>query len=268
MNDIFKKIIIMSDFDGTYTLYIQKNGVPQKNLDAIKRFEKLGGHFTFCTGRLPSIFKQLYPDFSSVCNAPLAMCNGGLLFDAKKDEVISSVFLDGEKAEKVICELREKFGDNIESSYFFDPEGKSESYQPGCGKGRGWYKFVNIFKSEEKTLEAKDYLIGKYGDEYNFFRSFNTVLEALDKSVSKEMRIDTLKDYVSKETGIDKSELICCCIGDYENDTSMLKAADYSFCPENAIPYNKSICDYVVCDCFSGAISEMIDVIEHNIINR
>ena len=47
-NSVFHDLLLVSDIDGTLT---ELSKVPQKNLDAIARFQQLGGTFTLCTGR-------------------------------------------------------------------------------------------------------------------------------------------------------------------------------------------------------------------------
>ena len=85
MSQIFKNHLILSDFDGTFS---GSQGVVKKNVDAIEYFKANGGHFTFSTGRLPSVFSRIYPEFKKVVNAPVFMANGAIIYDAEKDAIL------------------------------------------------------------------------------------------------------------------------------------------------------------------------------------
>ena len=65
-----------------------------------------------------------------------------------------------------------------------------------------------------------------------------------------------LKRLIEKESGR-KMKLFAC--GDYENDITMLRAADFSVCPENAIPEVKELVDLCLCHCDRGLIADLID---------
>ena len=236
MNKRLDDILILSDFDGTFAG--KDTRIVERNLSAIRYFQSLGGKFTFCTGRLPSMMKIYYPDFPLVVNAPLIMCNGAIIFDAQKDDFIEECFFDGVQARKDVSEIMEKF-----------PE-----IRFACYTDDGNF---------QAAIACRTYINETYGDRYLCFRSGCAFAESVDKNVSKGMRISYMKEYYAAK-GIPSLKVFA--IGDYENDIDMLNKADKAFCPSNAIPEVKAICDHVVCDHDEGAIADMIQIIEDNYI--
>ena len=98
--------LLVTDLDGT--LYKNQNFIPQENLDAIKRFEELGGKFTVCTGRgiNTTEFISKAIDF----NCPLIVNGGHTFYDFYKDKTILSVDLP-ESSKEFLKLLIQKFPD-------------------------------------------------------------------------------------------------------------------------------------------------------------
>ena len=48
---------------------------------------------------------------------------------------------------------------------------------------------------------------------------------------------------------------ILICVGDAENDLSMMEGADYAFCPRDGVVADRF---ETVCDCAQGAVAEVI----------
>ena len=256
MSEQYENILILSDFDGTFAG--KNTRTVQRNLEAIKRFQEKGGKFTFCTGRLPSMMKIVYPDFPSVVNAPLVMCNGAIIFDAKEDKIIEEGFFDGIQARADVKEIIEKYPEISLACYTDD--GKYQAVDTVDDiVGNKWRKINLTFKSMEAAHSARVFINENYGDKYMVFRSSHSFCECVDKNVSKGRRVAYMKNYYA-ERGID--DLVVYAVGDYENDIDMLLKADKAFCPSNAIDAVKEICDDVLCDHDEGAIANLIEKIE------
>jgi len=252
----FDDILILSDFDGTFAG--KGTRIIERNLRAIVHFQALGGKFTFGTGRLPSMMKRYYPDFPSVVNAPLIMCNGAILFDAQEDAAIEECFYDGVQARKDISEIMKHFPE-IRLGCYTDDGILQSVDSPYDIIGDKWRKTNMTFSSSESAIACRTYINQTYGDRYLCFRSGNAFAELVDKNVSKGKRISYMKEYYAL-SGIPSLRVFA--IGDYENDMDMLQMADKAFCPSNAIPAVKAICDHVLCDHDEGAIADMIELIE------
>ena len=72
-----KDILVLSDIDNT--LLVADKGIPEYNIQMIKKFQELGGKFTIATGRsLESV--SHYLDKIEL-SAPAIIYNGGGIFD-------------------------------------------------------------------------------------------------------------------------------------------------------------------------------------------
>ena len=251
MTDL-SNVLILSDFDGTFAG--KETRIVQRNLDAIRHFQSLGGHFTFCTGRLPSMMKLVYPDFPSIVNAPLIMCNGAIIYDAKNGEPIEERFFDGVKARADISDIMSKF--KIKLGCYADDGILQHVSTPYEIIGDRFRKVNLNFEDNDTAVACRSYVNNTYSDRYLCFRSSSKFAEIVDRSVSKGRRISYMKEYY-KSLGIDNLKVYC--IGDYENDIDMLRNADKAFCPSNAIDEVKALCHHILCDHDEGAVADMIE---------
>ena len=254
MNKPLSDILILSDFDGTFA---GKNGrIVERNIKAIKHFQALGGLFTFSTGRLPSMMKKVFPDFPSIVNAPMIMCNGAIIFDAQNDRIIDERFFDGITAREDIKHIMSKF--KISLGCYADDGNLQEVSCPDDIIGNKFRKINLNFDDPETAIACRTYVNDVFNNKYLCFRSFESFAEIVDKNVSKGRRISYMKELYKKD-GI--SDLKVYCIGDYENDIDMLKNADIAFCPSNAVDDVKKHCSYILCNHDEGAIADMIEII-------
>ena len=111
--------------------------------------------------------------------------------------------------------------------------------------------FSELYKATEEDLAmfegAIKLLQAHYGDKVEVFRPGPRMLNIHAKGVSKCKAARTLQKKLGKK--------ILVCVGDAQNDISMLDGADYAFCPADA-----SIADRYpnVCCCDDGAIADVI----------
>ncbi len=241
----FDGFLFCSDYDGTLADY--KGNIPQNNLDAIKYFQENGGIFTVVTGRaceyLLDISKKLEPKTHVIA------CNGAVLFDWKKKEVMESVYV--EQFDDSICDF---FFDKLNQCNSFASVGIDNVislYAKDDYKRYDWGVDVkkvtcakdikeDIKKTSEKIQrffvmqKAKDTeavnsaLIKEYGEKYQILRSWSEGIEILPLNVSKGSMVKSL----IKREGLNIHSIVCA--GDFFNDISMFEIADYSFAAKNA----------------------------------
>jgi hydroxymethylpyrimidine pyrophosphatase-like HAD family hydrolase len=96
--------------------------------------------------------------------------------------------------------------------------------------------------------------------EFDFIFSSDRVFGILQKGVSKATALAELSGHL----GIEMKNTIA--IGDYYNDSELLKAANYSIVPMNAPDDIKALADKIVCDHKKGAVADLIYSLEE-IIN-
>ena len=95
--------------------------------------------------------------------------------------------------------------------------------------------------------EVERWLNEEYGEQCVVTRGADLYIDVQPIGVSKGRSARKLKETLGKK--------ILICIGDAENDVSMLDAADYPFCPNDAIVREK----YPnVCACSDGSVADVI----------
>ena len=259
MNKPFEHVLIVSDFDGTFAG--AGGRIVPENIEAIEHFKALGGHFTFATGRLPSMMEKVFPDFRKVVNAPLVMCNGAILFDPFENKIIAETVFDGRKARVDVRAILDRFP-SLRFAVYTDDGVLLEGYAPEEVPGNRWRKINLHTNSEKDAIALRDYVRAVYPREYACYRSSSAFVEVVDVTVNKGSRIPFLRQYFAKRGG---EKRLVAGIGDFENDIALLQNADVAFCPSNAIDAVKALCDHVLCDHDDGAVSAMIKRIEQGL---
>ena len=190
------------------------------------------------------------------------MCNGALLYDAGTDTVLKEIFFDGRQSRPIVKDILSRFPEMNWVVYSDSGEMLSQ-ISPDEVPGDCWRKMRFDCPNPARVTECQQYILQNYGDYYNCIRSWHTVVEIVDKQASKGNLIRMERDYFLKK-GIEA--LTVCCIGDFENDIDMLRHADIAFCPENAIDSVKQLSRHILCHHDSGAVADMIEIIEKTLI--
>lgn len=111
-------------------------------------------------------------------------------------------------------------------------------------------KCVIIGANEEKVKAVRDDILNI--KELDCFRSGRRALEIISKGVSKGNAVKIL----AEKFGYEKEEIIC--IGDNENDISMIEFAGLGVAMGNAIDEVKEIADYVTGTNVNDGVAEVI----------
>lgn len=272
-------ILIVTDLDGTF---FGRHSEPlPRNLEAIELLKAQGGHFTVATGRTYLNLKHKWQDAADIVNAPVVGCNGAMLCDLKADKVIDARLMDKRHVEELIELMLAEFPDlgariSVEEGFltsqlqcercgelsrdidrvapakmFLLPEEEWESIPD-------WYKVV-VRGSAARTDEFRALAESKWGDRFVTSKSGASYLEFQAPGTTKATMLPALRSYVEERTG--KPVRIYAC-GDYENDLTMLKAADVAVCPQNALDCVKAVADLCLCHHADGLIASLIELIE------
>lgn len=97
---------------------------------------------------------------------------------------------------------------------------------------------IQLMQDENKIREIYDFLIRKYGDRFEIFRTCPRQLEILPKGYSKGKTLKRLMEM----KGWNKDEVVA--FGDGENDVSMFEVVDDSFAMANARDFVKAKARY------------------------
>lgn len=269
----FENYLIASDIDGT--LLWEANYVNPRNLARLHDFCEGGGHFALSTGRNHKDIYKVVGEFGKYITMPCILCNGSYLYDTQSGEIMNPQYFDRKKTTEFLRELRRDFPNiGYRASFeggFLVPEDDTiimpvlrhmeiDMLATLCPaeefENHDLFKSVLIGAPEDlERLRAR--IEEHYNGIFTVTTSGPSMIELQPFGVSKSFQIPYLKKlYPGAELW---------CIGDYDNDIEMLRDADVSVCPANAMAAVKAICDLEVCHCKDGALAELIDEIEARI---
>ncbi len=262
----FENWLLVSDIDGT--ICPEYNVIPQRNLDAVRRFQQEGGRFTLATGRHLQIVRHLVEAFE--IRTPLILVNGGCIYDPVVERFTYEQYLN-ETAIRYVKELQCR-RELLSVRLMTEDNGVYEVYRredmepsdPRYSKyavpwaeleqiaAMRWRKALFVTSVEDAPAFRAFAQAQRYPD-VSFLASSRSFYEMVPRGVSKGEGL--LR--VAQQLDIPMEHTIG--IGDYENDLSLLQAAGFSAAPENAIGAAKRLADRIVCDSSEGAVGDLID---------
>ena len=258
-----KDILVLSDIDNT--LLVADKGIPEYNIQMIKKFQELGGNFTIATGRsLESV--SHYLDRIEL-SAPAIIYNGGVIYDFKNKMYIVKEILP-ESAEKALKIIRENFPDVgieimcdnnrlymiRENAYTFKHvEDEKLSYVCAdiSSVKNNWIR-VLFADRNSRLLELQEFCKTLPFDDIEFIMTGTVYFEMVPKGISKGAGLKKLCDAMN----IDIKDTVA--IGDYYNDIEILQMAGLSVCVDNAPQDIKDICHAVVPKCMDGGVGHLL----------
>ncbi len=241
-------ILLCSDFDGTLFC---GDSVSDENSRAIKYFQENGGLFTIITGRFPESLARYYDRFMP--NTYVAGLNGAVIFDPMTGRCVYS----GEMPEGA-----QRFAERI----FLE---NSEITKIGFHSFDTYYPFTRISWQEDIKIDGLTKIIFIVDEEdsqrmsekirdladpgiYSVARSWSTCVELLNKENTKGRAVRRL----TRLLGSRVEKLIC--VGDHENDISMILEADIGYAVANATELAKNAADRITVSNQDHAIAHII----------
>ena len=264
----FEGILICTDLDGT--LLKTDKSISKENLDAIEYFKSEGGIFTFITGRMPFTAYDMCEWIKP--NAPIGCINGGGIFDYDTKSYVYTYELP-RAALEIVEDVWQKLPEigyqvnTFDAIYFPRDNSAMEAFRRATG-----YPYVKkhhtevdepmakvVFGTEsEKAMQKliKHLSSHPMASEFDFIRSERKLYEILPKGSSKGSVLPRLAEHL----GVDMKKTIG--VGDYNNDISMLLAAEVGVAVANATPEAKAAADYITVSNDEHAIARIITDIE------
>ena len=268
---MFSDVLLTVDFDRTLTA--PDSTIPQRNLEAIRYFIAHGGSFTLNTGRSVNTMGALLHTLP--VNAPFLLYNGSADYENGQLSNCARIPLDlWQTLAQVHAHCPEL---NLELQgtqihYLYNPKDSFKAFYdtlgwkwaeavPGTDVGP-FIKFAifgeihhnavsDMFSGSAEELARFDaienWIKQTYGDRVCVFRAAPRIIDVHAAGVSKAVAARRLQ----KKLG--KKHLVC--VGDAENDLTMLNDADFAFVPADAI-----LADQFpnVCCCAEGAVADVI----------
>lgn len=248
---MFSDVLICADYDRTLTDPF--GSVPQANVKAIQEFMAKGGAFTVNTGRSVPMASAIFAKVP--INAPALLYNGAAAYDTVTRQLTMCHPLELDPAEAVVS-IHERFPQvllevqGVDAHYGFWGENhfweemckvngaKTQVIQPheiprpflkfsmtGTLESSSVSQLFLPIHHEEAALldEITQWMAEKWGEKITIARAGYRILDVQAAGTSK----GALGRSLAKSMG----RKILICIGDEENDRSMLEEGDLSFVP-------------------------------------
>jgi HAD superfamily hydrolase (TIGR01484 family) len=236
-------ILICSDLDGTLCEFGGK--ISNKNLEAIEYFIENGGRFSLSTGRSPHYAKKLEKS-GLYCNAPIIALNGSMIYDIQKEKILYQNPMDYDKISD-ITEFLKEYGSYLNEAVYHSID-TVESFEDIIDKVL--YKILFVCKDADSAKIFRRALEEKYNKGFFVVNSWDAGVEILDEKSTKGECILKMREFLEVDKII--------CVGDYENDISMLLNADVSYAVSNAIPEVKAVATKVTVSNNESALAALI----------
>ncbi len=268
---LFQDVLITADYD--YTLTAPDGSIPERNLEAIRYFTENGGSFTVNTGRSAVTAAELMKKVPA--NAPFLLMNGSGVYSHGEFIELHPIALE---PWSVLCRIAEEFPQvaiNVQGThahYILDATEEDAAHHAKMGwafravkpgDDVGVFAKFNVQVKQQKALSQAlriqtpeevilfDRIQARieelWGEHLVVFRAGPMILNVHAKGVSKIQSARNLQKQLDKK--------ILVCIGDAENDISMLDGADYAFCPADGVVADRY---ETVCNCADGAVADVI----------
>lgn len=259
--------LLITDLDGT--LYKNQNFIPQENLDAIKKFEDLGGKFTICTGRGINTTEFISEVINFNC--PLIVNGGHTFYDFYKDKTILSVDLP-ESSKEFLKLLKDKFPDagievysdrkifclnvnDVTREHLIYEKVDFIKADFEDIKNLNWQK-VLLEDEPEKIQKVREFARANCPDDLRLMDTHRKFMEFSTTYTDKGTAILNLADMLE----IPHSNV--CAIGNYYNDLEMIKAAGIGAFVNDSPDDLKSFADFITDkDAADGGFAEFIEYI-------
>ena len=271
---LFDDVLLTVDFDRTLTA--TDSTIPQRNMEAIRYFMDNGGVFTVNTGRsVPMSAENIIGKVP--VNAPLLLYNGSADYDMEAGKLSRYVEIPLDP-EQVLTDIQEKFPQlNVEiqaldAHYLLR---KNPGWEDYSDHNQCAWKYVTdhaypqpfikfsvygefrkntvagMYEATEEELEdfrrVTAYIEETYGHAVDTFRACARILDMHAKGCGKLNAARALQNSLGRKYLV--------CVGDAENDLTMLQGADFAFCPSDGVVADRFP---NVCPCDEGAVAEVI----------
>lgn len=264
MKTKLSNILLVSDLDDT--LLSSDKKISQGNLSAIDKLISHGGSFTVATGRA---YQMAAPVIAQVpVTHPVVLYNGAAVYDFSNESFLWKCSLPDIAREHVGVVL-DKFPDvGIEvligkSEYVLNMNDierahlKLENVEyTECTLDEcpyNWTKVLfSVFPSHMADFSA--YMLTNCSEGVDYIQSSPYFYEMLPPSINKGFAVQKFLELNGEIKTI-------AAIGDFSNDTEMVRMADIGFAVANATDDVKAVAKYIVSDCNNSPIADVVDIL-------
>ena len=245
--------VIYSDLDRT--IRNSKGIISDKTRDTLAYFQENGGRFALATGRSPEHAGKLGLKF----NAPLIVVNGTYVADCGSGKPLAKFSMDS--GCKAVYDYAISNFEGLKDYIVFHEgsEYRKTLYDGNMDDAflQPVFKIVYVFEQESYALAFQSAMTERFSADYSFERSWEVGVEMLSVKGGKGNGVEFVRKFCA-----DSIHTIICA-GDFENDISMLRAADIGVAVGNALDSVKAAADVVAPDCDHDPIAWIIENIEN-----
>ena len=274
----FDGVLLASDFDNTLlnTERPRRTGCPvppvsRRNVEALHYFMDNGGRFAVATGRALPAFRLLAPQVPM--NAPAVVCNGAALYDFQAEDYLEVMELP-EAVRSQGQDVLNRFPTAALEAYHLDnvihavrPNEYTRQHQhvthAGVEEAGSLTEIplplVKIMFEDchERLTALRDYVLCQpWAAEYEVFFSDKSLLEVTHRGANKGAMVSRL----AQRLGIAREHIYC--VGDENNDLSMLTMAAEGFAPANCVEAVKNCGATIVADCDHDTLAEIVAILD------
>lgn len=244
----FKGYLICTDMDRTLCL---SSEICKANIDAIKRFQDGGGLFTVSTGRS---FSYIRDTFSHVFtpNTYMITLNGTVISDCADGRIIREFRLNPDLCDRLM-KIADRYDSHINKRSVCADR---EIIEYGGVMPDVVNKLVFNMDSVSATAALRADIAAVNDGSFSINQSWDTGLEIIPSDSGKGVCVKYIKHLLGNDARVTVA------VGDYENDITMLHAADVSYAVSDASPEVIAAADRLTVPCMDGSIARIIDDIE------
>lgn len=278
MTDL-SRILLATDLDGTF--FGAGGTLLERNLRAVDDFKAAGGRFTVATGRIHRDILRVIPGAATLFNAPAILANGACLYDFSAERILFEQRMEPALVRAVVRSVGqyarahgEEVGVRVSAAegIFPDPESRNpyirKDMQSAACSGAALtvspdgeqmeklhlYKIV-VRGEADAIARVRPLVEAEFGTALTYTSSHPRFFEMNAAGCDKGHGLRRLAGWYRGTLGY---EPVTVAAGNYENDLSMLRAADIAGCPSDAQELVKPTCRFILCPFQEGSIADLI----------
>ena len=259
------------DFDGT--IFSDAHKISQRNIDAIRDYRARGGKFFVATGRM---FSSIEPHLATLglTEGEVIIYQGGGIYDIAKGEPIWVQNIALDDAVECLRMLESDPRQNVQMVYIDDkcyssaPHPAIDMFCEICNidcnfvggrlsdyvsnRGDDPTKVLAIAEADDVYAISREYT-PQFDKRLSFTRSQKFLVEFTAYGINKG---DAVRK-VCEKYGLSKEEIIC--MGDADNDISMIEYAGLGIAVKNAMETTKAHADIIGVSNNHDAVAWVVD---------
>jgi len=275
----FTGVLLVSDYDNTllntnavWSGQRKSQRLSDRNRAALEAFMDQGGHFAMATGRALVALEQFAGDVPTNC--PAILCNGAAMYDFQTKAYLESIVLPEDICAHCQAVL-DRFPTTAAEVYPL-LENAIHAVRPNIHT-RHHQQITHAEVREDPDMAVVPQPVTKLllEDDRPVLEQLDAILRAQPWIGSCELCFSATNLLELTGKGANKGGMVrrlagrlgismdhVYCVGDQENDLSMLRSAAQGFAPANCADAVRTSGAVVVSDCDHDALADVVDILD------